>query len=101
LRQLCGFVRGDLRGRERQAAPVVLPRFAARFGLLTFFAQPLGRAVAVVGTSLRDERRGRGAMTVVALRLEVRSVRSVDAWTFVPIEAEPAQPVEDAGHHLR
>ena len=48
----------------------------------------------------RDQRRCGRSMPIVALRLKIRPVRPVNARAFVPIQSEPVQPVEDAGHHL-
>ena len=46
------------------------------------------------------ERVGHRAMTIETLRLEVGCVRAADIRPFVPVEAEPAQAVEDAVDHL-
>ena len=46
-------------GRQRQAGAVVLPRLAPRFGPLALVAQPLGRAVAVVGVPGSPQALGR------------------------------------------
>src|SRR5688500_10044517 len=46
------FEPGDLFRRQREARAVVLPGLAALLRLLPFRAQPLGRAVAVVGKTV-------------------------------------------------
>ena len=48
----------------------------------------------------RDEPLGHRAMPIEALGLKVRRVRSADVGPFVPVEAEPAQAVEDALDHF-
>ena len=48
----------------------------------------------------RDQPVDRRAVAVEALRLEVRRVRPADVGPFVPVEAQPAQAVDDAGHHV-
>jgi hypothetical protein len=44
---------------------------------------------------------GRGAITIETLRLEIRPMRTADLRAFVPVDPQPAQAVEDAGHHFR
>ena len=60
----------------------------------------LGRAVVVVGVAGGDELLGHLPVTREPLRLEVGAVGAADARALVPVEPQPAQPVEDAVHHL-
>src|SRR5688572_31490762 len=39
-------------------------------------------------------------VTVESLRLKIGRVRPADAGSFVPLEAEPAHRLENAGHHV-
>ena len=94
------FARGNFVRGEREARAVVDPATGCGFAGVALRLQLLRRAVAVIRAALRDQRVGHRAMTVDALRLKVRTVRAADLRPFVPVEAEPAQSVEDAVHHL-
>ena len=50
--------------------------------------------------SARDQVGGGGAVALEPLRLEVRAVRAVDLRPLVPVEAEPAQAVENSLDHV-
>ncbi len=39
-------------------------------------------------------------MTIQTLRLEIWPVGTTDPWPFIPVEAEPAEAVENAFDHL-
>ena len=39
-------------------------------------------------------------MLAETLRLKIRRVRTADVRSFVPIEAQPAKPFDDAGDHV-
>ena len=86
--------------REIQAGTIVFPAAAGSLCSLTFVLQPIRRAVALVGESARQQLMRDGLMAREALRLKIGRVRSADAGTLVPLEAEPAHRLEDTGHHL-
>ena len=54
-----------------------------------------------IGAALGDEAVRHVAIAIEPLGLKVRSVRSADQRAFVPVEAEPAQAVENAFDHRR
>ena len=58
------------------------------------------RSLVHEGLAAVDEATGRGAVLLEPLRLEIRRVRPVDVRSFVPIEPEPAQSIENASDHL-
>src|SRR4029077_13189825 len=60
----------------------------------------VGGAVAVVGVAAGDETMRHDAMTIEPLRLDVGTKVTADARTLGPLEAEPAQAVENAADHL-
>ncbi len=95
------FTASYLFGRqlERGVRAGVGRRLAA-FGGVAQRARLLGRAVVEVGVAAAHELLGNLAVTVVPLRLEVRSVGPAHIRPFVPGQPEPAEPVEDARHHL-
>ena len=99
-RRARGFERRRFIGRAREAGAVVHPAAASGLGRLPLLLNRLGRAVAIVGASLRYQAIRHRAIAIEPLGLKVRRVRSADVGSFVPIEPEPAQPVEDAGHHF-
>ena len=99
-RRARGLELRDLLRRKRQAAPIVGPRPARGFGLLPGLLEPLRGAIAVIRAALGDETVRQRAIPIEALRLEIRGVRSAHFWTLVPLEAQPAEPVEDACHHV-
>ena len=96
----CSFEPGDLLRRQAQARTVVLPRLAARLCLLALRLQPLGRAVAVIGVTVRDEPLRHHLVSFEPLRLEVGRVRTTRVRAFIPIEAKPPEAIEDPFHHL-
>ena len=87
-------------GGKMQAGAIVFPAAAGFLCRLTFFLQPLRRAVALVRKSARQQLMRDGSVALEALRLKIGRVRSADAGTFVPFEPEPAHRLENAGHHL-
>src|SRR5207245_7778957 len=91
----------DVARAELAAGAVVAPGRAAALRGFALRLQLLGRAVAVVRAAGRDERAGHRAIAIEAFGLKVGPVRSADVRPFVPVEPEPAQPVEDAFDHLR
>ena len=84
----------------RPLAADVAPHLAARLGGLARLVVLLGRREVVVRVAGRDQLFGGGAVSIEALRLEVRSVRAADVGPFVPVHAEPAHPLQDAVDHL-
>ena len=50
--------------------------------------------------ALRDEPFGHRTMAVETLRLKVRTEVAADRGSFVPVEPEPAEPVEDPFDHV-
>src|SRR4051812_34977197 len=90
----------QLLGRPAQARAIVGPRLAAGFRVGAAALEVVGCAVAVIGKAALDERVRARAIAIQPLRLEVRRVRAADVGAFIPVEPEPAQPVDDPGHHL-
>ena len=85
-------------GRQTETRALVLV-FGIAFALRL---QLLRRAVAVVRMPLRDQRLRRLQILRLPLRLKVRRVRTGHHRPLVPVEAEPAQAVENAlDHRLR
>jgi hypothetical protein len=91
---------GDIRRRQGTAGAIVDPPAARCFGGSPLRLDLFLGAVAVVRTAVAYKLCGKDAVPVEALRLEVRAVRSADVGALIPIEPEPAQPVDDARHHL-
>ena len=48
----------------------------------------------------RNKLRRHRAMTIDALRLQIRTVAAADLRALIPVEPQPAQTVEDPGDHL-
>ena len=82
--------------RSPQAGAIVRPRRIVGALALELF----GRTVTVVGATFGHEPLRSRAMTVQALRLEVRFVRAAFVGPFVPVQPQPPQSVDDAGDHL-
>ena len=82
-------------GRGRHPGPAVLelPLFA--LGGLALGVHLLGGGVVVVGVAAAQQLVDGGLVARAALRLEVRRERAADLGPFVPVEAEPAEAVED------
>src|SRR5215204_6062328 len=87
-------------GGESEARAVVLPGLTKLLGAFALLTKPLRAAEAGVGVSGIDEAASGRAVAVEPLRLEIRSMRSSDFWSFVPCQPKPAQTVEDAGDHV-
>ena len=83
-----------------ETGAIVLPRLPTRFGQFALAAQPFGSAEAVVGVAVGQEPVSRGAVPFEAFGLEIRGVRSSSFRSLVPVDPEPAEPVENAGHHV-
>ncbi len=83
-----------LRG-EIAAEAVVARRFLARRLLLPHLLQPLGRAEAAVGVSALEQSRGVLPVEVGPLALPVGTERAAHVRPLVPVEAEPAQDIDD------
>ena len=94
------IVRRDLVGRETGARAIVPPGPSGALGGLALSLQLLGRAVAVIRAAAVDQPLRRGAVAIDPLRLEIRTERSADERPFIPVEAKPSQPVEDAVDHV-
>ena len=92
-----GLVGPHLVGAQVAAVAVVAGREAGGLGRLAALLQLLGGAVAEVGVALRDQGVDRGVVAVQALGLHVRPVGAALEVALVPVEAEPAQPVDDPG----
>ena len=58
------------------------------------------RAAVFEGLSARQQLARGGAVAIEPLRLEVRRMRAADFGALIPVDAEPAQAVENAGDHL-
>ena len=99
-RRARGFERRRFIGRTCKAGAIVHPAATRNLGRLPLLLDRLGRAVAIVGAPLCYQAIRHRAIPIEPLGLKVRRVRSADVRSFVPIEPEPAQPVEDAGHHF-
>src|SRR5579864_9247834 len=106
--------RGNLSHRQRAAGAIVLPALARAFGADSVGDRPAGfpegfalclellrRAVAKVRVTLLDQALSQPAMAIEPLGLKVRRVGTADLRPLVPIEPEPAHPVQDALHHFR
>ena len=86
----CNLLRGEI-----AAEAVVARRFLARRLLLSHLLQALGRAEAAVGVPARQQSRGVLPVEVGPLALPVGTERAADVRPLVPIEAEPAQDIDD------
>src|SRR5438105_11412242 len=89
------LARVDFRFRQTETRALVLV-FRIAFALRL---QLLRTAVAVVRATAGDELLGSGEILRLPLRLEVRRMRTGDHRPFVPVQAEPAQTVENARDH--
>ena len=86
---------------EAQARAVVLPRLA--LGLRRARAPPAGARRCSSSSRPCPSARSRSAAVAVPvqpLRLEVRRVRAAHLGPLVPVQPQPAQPVQDAGDHV-
>src|SRR5262249_34262399 len=83
----------------RTARPVVLPPAAGLRRCLTPGVDLLARAVAVVRPTIGNQLRRHGTMSIKPLRLEIRAMVAADRRTFVPVQTEPAQAVENPLNH--
>ena len=100
VRHAIALARGDVIRRERAARAIVQPRTAGLLRRLAFRFQLVRPAVAVVRLTLGDELGRHRAVAIDATGLKVRLVRPADLRPFIPVETEPAQPVEDAVDHF-
>ena len=94
------FARRDLVRSQRAAGAVVHPAPARGFAGLALLLQCRRSAVAVVRPVFGDQPLGPHAITLDALRLEVRRMGPPHVRPLVPIEPEPAEAVHDSFHHL-
>ena len=69
-------------------------------GRIPFHFEFFRRAVAIVRVARRDQPLGHRPMPLEALGLKVRGVRSANERSFVPVEAQPSQAVENTFHHF-
>ena len=91
-----GEIRLDLLRGEIAAEAVVARRFLARRLLLPHLLQALRRAEAAVGMPARQQSRGVLPVEVGPLTLAIGTERAADVRPLVPIEAEPAQDIDDS-----
>ena len=90
-----GEVRLDLLRGEIAAEAVVAGRFLARGLLLAHLLQALRGAEAAVGVPGLEQSRGVLPVEIGPLALPVGTERTADVRPLVPIEAEPAQDIDD------
>ena len=98
VRALAGV---DFLGCKSGTSPVVEPPATGPLGRLPLGFQFVGSAVAVVRSTRSHQLLRHRTMALEALRLKVRAVRSANLGPFVPVDAEPAETVEDAFDHFR
>ncbi len=82
---------------KAEAAAVVARRAVLAQGDPAQLLEALLAAEAVVGGAARQELAGRQAVALEALALPVRRARAADVRTLVPLQAHPAQVLEDGG----
>src|SRR4051812_46957467 len=99
-RLLRAFARGDFVRRERVAGAIVLPRAAGLLRGCAFRGDYVGRTVAVVTMTARDESIGHRTVTVQTLGLKVRREWTTNPGAFVPGQTQPAQAIEDSFDHV-
>ena len=92
-RPALGLERRDLLVGELAAEPVVA--HVLRAGGLPARGDLVGRAVAAVGVAALAQAGQRVAVDLGALALPVRRVRTAHVGALVPVEAEPAEQVEE------
>ena len=90
-----GLEAGPLRRRLGHPLPAVDERAFLLLGRFALGLQLLRRGVVVVGQPLVEQLLHGGLVAVQLLRLVVRAVRAADLRALVPVEAEPAEAVED------
>src|SRR3954466_6403362 len=83
-------------GRERAAGAAILRRTSGREILAAIVLEFLRRAEAVVGVAAGEQLVGVRQIKSLPLRLAIGAAAAADVGAFVPLEAEPAQVVEDA-----
>src|SRR5258705_50722 len=94
----------DLLACQPAAGAIVAPRRSGIAGVTCGVAsgfQLFGRAIAVVRVAFGHEPPGHLPMTVESLGLKVRAMWPANERSFVPIETEPSQTVENALQHFR
>ena len=84
-----------LLARLAQAEPVVAGRLLGLLLGLAHLGQPLGGAPAVVGVAVGEQALDVRPVGLEPLGLAVRRERAADVRALVPLQAEPAQGVED------
>ncbi len=99
-RPLVPLARGDVIRRQMPAQAIVFPAPGLLLPSLPAALDLFRRAVAVVRAAACDKLRCHRAMTIDPLRLKVRCVVAARAGAFIPVQAEPAQAVEDPADHL-
>src|SRR5262249_25089689 len=95
-----GHPRGGLRLRQPAAGAGVVGRASGRQGLLTLGLELRGRTEAVIRLVRSQQLGGVRRVEMQPLRLPVRTMRTVDVGTLVPVEAQPAQVAGDRGFRL-
>ena len=85
----------DLLGRQAAAVAVVAGRELLLLLGLAHGVETVGRAEAAVGGARLEQAVGCSAIERQPLRLSIWRVRPADVGPLVPVEAEPAQRVED------
>ena len=90
-----GEVRFDLLHGKIAAEAVVARRFLARGLLLPHLLQALGGAETAVGVPALEQSRGVLPVELGPLALPVGTERTADVRPLVPLEAEPAQDIDD------
>ncbi len=72
-------------------------RLLLRYCLLPFAFQLFRRAKAVIGFLFLDKPQGGSPVDVHAVRLPVRPIRAAFVRTFIPIQPQPFQVVQELG----
>ena len=91
----CGLEPGPLGGRFGHEPPAVEERPLLALGRLAFGLKFLGRGIIVVGMAAGQQFLDRGLVAVQPLRLVIGGERPAHFRPLVPVDAQPAQAVED------
>src|SRR5205823_7751881 len=92
-RRACLLARVDVGRQQAAAGPIVPPRGARSLRGIALRVQLFNGAVTIVRTAVGYELLRHRAIPIEALRLKVRTIRTVDERPFIPVEAEPPQAV--------
>src|SRR5690606_1952297 len=81
--------------RQEQTTPVILGRLTPGLLLATHLVQFFGRSKTIKGMTFGNQLFSVLAVDTHPLALTIGAMRAADIRTFVPLQAKPAQTVED------